>query len=514
MDVKCERSQMVIPIDLKYLEIASQYTGSVAEKFGLNEQAVKEIRRATEQTLSWVIDYSFEETDRGFIDISCEIVPEGFKITLKDKGLPLNPSQPDPSKTDPFKTDPAGIKKETPNGLSDSLLPKTEMDEIRFNNLGPKGKEIVLIKHSKQSRITDHYQACELNFYDDAKINQTPVVKIHYTVRPLEPGEEIEVSKCIYQGYGYTYPYEHVYYPEKLIELNKSNMLFSVVAATQDNEIAGHCALRYDHTDRGVGEIGLGVVKPKFRAQGCFERMVAFLLEKAKADRLLGIYVQAVTVHTYSQQVAAHYKMVECAAFLAYLPAAVTFKGVKKKLLQRDSVMASFIYFNPPPTPWDIYPPAKHKAMIQSLYDQLKMTPHIKNPPDSGRKDVAGPSGVQINIMKSIDFARIKIETYGQGIVDETRKIIRDLCLKKIEVINVYINLSHPFTPYFSEKIEEMGCFFAGLLPGAMPGKEDALIFQYLNNVEMDYEKIKLNSPQAKRLLDYIKRHDPHGMGL
>ena len=30
----------------------------------------------------------------------------------------------------------------------------------------------------------------------------------------------------------------------------------------------------------------------------------------------------------------------------------------------------------------------------------------------------------------------------------------------------------------------------------------------------MDYEKIKLNSPQAKRLLDYIKRHDPHGMGL
>jgi len=45
-------------------------------------------------------------------------------------------------------------------------------------------------------------------------------------------------------------------------------------------------------------------------------------------------------------------------------------------------------------------------------------------------------------------------------------------------------------------------------------GKEDALIFQYLNNVEMDYEKIKLNSPQAKRLLDYIKRHDPHGMGL
>ena len=175
--------------------------------------------------------------------------------------------------------------------------------------------------------------------------------------------------------------------------------------------------------------------------------------------------------------------------------------------------MAYFIYFTPPPTQWDIYPPAKHKAMIQRLYDQLNMAPRIKNPPNSGRQDIDGPSVVQVNIMKSIDFARIKIETYGQGIVDETRKIIRDLCLKKIEALNIYIHLSHPFTPYFSEKIEEMGCFFAGILPGAMPGKEDALIFQYLNNVEMDYEKIKLNSPQAKRLLDYVKRHDPHGMG-
>ena len=177
-------------------------------------------------------------------------------------------------------------------------------------------------------------------------------------------------------------------------------MLFSVVAATQDNEIAGHCALRYDHKDRGVGEIGLGVVKPKFRGQGCFEGMVAFLIEKAKTDRLLGVYFQAVTVHTYSQQVAAHYKMAECAALLAYIPAAVTFKGLTKKLAQRESVMAYFIYFTPPPTQWDIYPPAKHKAMIQRLYDRLNMAPRIKNPPDSGRQDINGPSAVR-NFSKS-----------------------------------------------------------------------------------------------------------------
>ena len=503
MDPKCEYSQIVIPIDLKYLKIASQYTGSVAEKFGLNKQTVDQIMAVTKQALSWVIDYSFEETDRGFIDISCEIVPEGFKITIKDKGLPLDPSR---------------MKNETSDQWPEARLLKEGMDDVRFNNLGPQGKEIILIKHVDQSRITDYYQSCELDFYGDApKIKPTPPEKITHTVRPLKPGEEIEVSKCIYKGYGRTYSHSYVYYPEKLAELNKNRLLFSVVAVTETNEIAGHCALRYEHANGSLAEIGLGVVKPEFRSQGCMNRMVEFLIEKAKADGLLGVYSQAITAHTHSQQVAARYNAVECAALIGAIADTVRFKGGKKTPSQRGSVMTYFIYFNQP-SQWNIYPPAKHKAMIQRLYDQLKMTPHIKHLPESGLKDANNnlddESVIQINIMKSVDFAQIKIETYGKGIIDEIKKIIRDLCLKKISAITIHINLSDPITPWFSEKIEEMGCFFAGILPGSMPDKGDALIFQYLNNVDMDYEKIKCHSPHAKRLLDYIQRHDPNEMGI
>ena len=38
----------------------------------------------------------------------------------------------------------------------------------------------------------------------------------------------------------------------------------------------------------------------------------------------------------------------------------------------------------------------------------------------------------------------------------------------------------------------------------------DALVLQYLNNVELDYAKIQAHSDMAKRLLSYIQGRDPN----
>ena len=53
-----------------------------------------------------------------------------------------------------------------------------------------------------------------------------------------------------------------------------------------------------------------------------------------------------------------------------------------------------------------------------------------------------------------------------------------------------------------------MGFFFAGILPESSIG--DALVLQYLNNVDLDYSKILLVSDIAKELLVYISEHDPN----
>ena len=57
-------------------------------------------------------------------------------------------------------------------------------------------------------------------------------------------------------------------------------------------------------------------------------------------------------------------------------------------------------------------------------------------------------------------------------------------------------------------EFEKLGFFFAGVLPCARIG--DTLILQYLNNVDLDYEKIAAYSDIAKELLGYIRAHDPN----
>ena len=46
-----------------------------------------------------------------------------------------------------------------------------------------------------------------------------------------------------------------------------------------------------------------------------------------------------------------------------------------------------------------------------------------------------------------------------------------------------------------------------GILPVTRIG--DALLFQYLNNVTVDYAKIQIHSEGSRRLLEYVQSRDP-----
>jgi serine/threonine-protein kinase RsbW len=77
-------------------------------------------------------------------------------------------------------------------------------------------------------------------------------------------------------------------------------------------------------------------------------------------------------------------------------------------------------------------------------------------------------------------------------------------------VIHLYLNLSDPGTAEYCKRFEELGFFFAGMLPGGCGA--DALILQYLNNIALDYDRIKLQSALGRDLLAYIKSRDPARM--
>jgi anti-sigma regulatory factor (Ser/Thr protein kinase) len=495
---RCEYSSLTIPNHKAYVGVARTYVGEVAKKIGFDEQDRLMIESAVAEAVTTVMEHAFEPDERATLDISCERVPLGLKVIIADQGLPFDPNRLSD-------TIPGGVSKDAPGPGISGL--KESVEEVEFHNLGPAGKEIVLIKYLNNRSISEYLDACELEPYEPPPTYQKRISRpSDIVIRPMEPLEALEVSKAVYKAYGNTYAFEHLYYPERIVELNQSGEMCSVVAVTPTGEIAGHLALTRRREDQ-IGELGRAVVKPEFRSMGIFTRLNLFAVDRARSEGLLGIFGEAVTNHTYSQQVGLGIGLRDCALFVGYLPQTEIFRKITEELPQRESLLVHFMYLREPPA-LTIYPPSNHKAMIVSLFRNLGASPdckevnqqHVSEPRENGVVSVstAGPSGT----------ARIRVEKFGSNVFQEVKSRLRELCLKRFEIIHLYLGLSDPQTAHYCQQFENLGFFFAGILPGAKVG--DALILQYLNNVPIDYEKIKTKSQNGSELLAYIKNLDPN----
>jgi serine/threonine-protein kinase RsbW len=498
-DVKCDYSKIVIPNDKSYISAACAYMAQVAEKFGFQDDEKDLICKALAETVGNVIERSFEPGDRASLEISCERVPLGLKIVIWAQGLPFDPR--------PLITDEA-CSVDGDLELTGLCLMKEYMDQVEFHNLGKDGQEIVLVKYAKNRPIEDYYNACELEPYSRHAVNRTKVhIPAFIGVAPLKPDQAIEVCKTLYKAYGYSYFYPHMYYPERIVELNQSGHLISAVALTDEGEVVGHAALIKTDPHARIAELGIGAVKPEYRSQGVLSRISEFLTIKARADGLLGIFGQAVTNHTFSQQVGLRMGFKDSAILLAYVPMTSSFRQITDKLSQRDSVVVHYLYLNKPSRN-TVYLPGHHKGMLVKIYHDLGLTFELEAT-ECGLKRVPDDEAVVRTIVTNVTgLAKIHVAQYGKNVLAEVKTRLKDLCMKKFEIVYLYLDLSDPFTCLFTEEFEKLGFFFSGLLPGGADG--DALILQYLNNVPIDYGKLRIKSEEGKRLLDYVMQRDPN----
>jgi anti-sigma regulatory factor (Ser/Thr protein kinase)/ribosomal protein S18 acetylase RimI-like enzyme len=500
---KCEYSAIRIPNDPKYATAAAIYVSEIARMIGVDDQGLKSVENGVIEAITALMEYSFEPGEKSTLEISCERIAEGLKISLKDKGLPFGMADtPLLDAENPL---------DAPSGLEEPIFRLKEyLDEIRFHNLGPEGKEIVLIKHLKNKNITDYFDACELEPYEPLKPEiDTAAAKMKCQVRRMRPNEAAEVSKTVYKAYGYTYPHDYVYYPERIVALNESEQIHSAVAVAGESEIAGYGVLQTWEENPQIAELAQGVVKPEFRSRGCFGQMTDYLIKRANTKGLLGLFGEAVTNHTVSQHTAHRFGFKDCALRLGMIPMNTTFKGMNGTISQRGSMLVQFMYLKKVSAEsLLLYAPPHHRDILLSVYSEFDTTPKITTAqPNIATSDTA--SVFKIKLVGSMSFARIIITRYGNSIVRELKTRVRELCLKKIEIVNLYLNLSDPLTSYYAAEFEKLGFFFAGILPGGI-ANGDALILQYLNSVTIDYEAVHVKSSIAKKLLAYIKKHDPN----
>jgi RimJ/RimL family protein N-acetyltransferase/anti-sigma regulatory factor (Ser/Thr protein kinase) len=497
---RCQFSRLTIPNDPTYAETAAVYAWEVARILGFGEQACSDVKAGVAEAVTHIMQRSFDPGQEATIEVSCERVPMGLEVVVKDWGLPFGPSDI------PFHDSPH----EVPGASSGRSAAGGPWDQVSLHNLGHDGKETRLIKYLQNPAINYH-DSCEVPLLDQqqAKRDRRPG-PVEFEVRPMLPSEAEEVARCFYRSYGYSFVFQQIYYPDRIVELNEAGRLFSVVAVTNEGEIIGHCAfVRWDENPR-TAELGFAVVKPEFRGHGCLRRLTGYLVDKAIRDELDALYVLAATNHTHSQKAAHRFGFKPCALLAGLGPASVSFRELTNVLPQRESYLVCFNFLRTH-QPVTLYVPDHRRDFVRELYRNIGVIPRFGTPSTRELKFLQAHSKVRTMYFTTTGFAFIEIDEYGADIVSEVRAALKDLCLKRIEVIELYCAMTNPLMYNLTAEFEKLGFFVAGIKPASSHG--EAMIFQYLNNVLVDYDKIKTLTPEGDRIRSYLRNVDPNYIG-
>ena len=495
--MKKNQVTLTVPSDFGFLPMILNMVKNMADIMGFEQVSIDQLELGTEEAVSNVIQYAFEGREGANFKIILEPVTLGLNIIIREKGMPFDPSLIHKYSKKTLTTD------LNEKGLGTYLM-KQLFDEVAFYNLGKEGMETRLFKHINNKQIHELITEEELSIVESEKIGPPlPRNSVRYRIRRMNPAEAVEVSKCAYSSYGYTYVHEDIYYPDRVRALNQSDNLISFIAVTQQNEIIAHSAFELREGDLAP-ELGVAFTKPKYRGQGCFNNLTMELLNEAGRRNFAGIYARGVMTHPFSQKSLLKFGFKESAIYLSSGMERTYEGGIEQDRPQRESVVVMFQYLSAPKK-HVIYPPPHHREMIERIYRHLDVNPDNKI--SSKKTDTAADETVtKIRTAPASLMAHINITRYGDRTLDDVKEHLKALCLQRFETIHLHLPLGDPSTAFRTAEFEKLGFFFAGVMPAC--SGNDELILQYLNNYAIDYDTLAIESEMGKKMLEYIRRRD------
>jgi len=493
-------STLHLPVDLAYLAAIQAFINELARIAKFSQKDITFFNIAVEEAVTNVVKHAFLPDKEEHFDVICELTPVEFKVIIRDKGLPF-----DPNRVKEFSAE-KSLEGDDQAGLGFRLM-KGSVDKLSFHNLGFGGKEVQLVKFIDQKHIDEYLKASQMVAYDEPEfVEKKELVKIPFHTMLLQPNQAVEISQCAYRAYGYTYLMENIYYPERLIEMNKTGELISAVAASdENNEVLGHVALEFFGRKKKIPELGMAFTKPKFRRQGCMTHLSEFLDQQAIEKGTKGIYADAVTVHPYSQKALLRIGYKSAGIRIGMDPPR-NFKSMENQCTQRETLVLMYKMLIAQDV--EIFVPIHHKSIIEKIYENIGINAEVRtleNVDENTSKMVQ--SDVEVDVVEFARIASFIVNSVGVNFEEEIKHRLRELCLKRIEILDLRLDMCDKNLIKCVPQLEMLGFFFSGVLPD---DDKQYLLLQYLNNVPIDYDKIICASEFAKELKEYVKECDPN----
>jgi serine/threonine-protein kinase RsbW len=490
---EARRCALTVPSSLAFLPMVQAFVREYAREAGFPGEELGRLDLVMEEAATNVIYGAFGGDENGSFDVACKSIPAGIQITVHDEGLPWDPSlapEYDPG---------AGLESQTGAGLGSYLIQRYA-DAVEFHNLGSRGKETVIVKYRPADSVTTAPPADESSM---AEVEHVPVAeRAQLDIGPLLPDQAIEVCRCIWDAYRYTYVNEHLYYPDRVVALNEAGDMVSAVATAADGEVAGHAALVFPEDTHEVADLAVVATKARFRGQSVARRLGEYLGDEALDRGLHGLFIEEVTVHTFTQKFCHRLGFVDTGFLLGYSPATTSFEGITGEASARRSVILGFKYLTEPMVT-RVFAPRRHRDVIARIYERLGVRVEFAL---RGRASHQGEPVLNVSVNPRRAVATVHIPVYGRDLAQHIRgEVLRQL-RDNIAVVNVYLDLSTAGTGRVAEALEDAGFLFTGILPGGRSG--DWLILTWFNGGLVDYDAMQVEEPATRELLAYIRAND------
>jgi anti-sigma regulatory factor (Ser/Thr protein kinase)/GNAT superfamily N-acetyltransferase len=478
--------ELIFTNDARFLPGIDAFTHETLKQWPLKPSVAAKLGECVSAAARYAIEHAYVAGEQGSIELTVRENAGKLEFIIRDHGLPQDVAALETRLHDQSIAATSKIALNWPGA--------EVVDELHWLGYGRDGKAIQLVKWLHDAHVADTADAAALAPFHDAP----PLApEQEYTIRRMRPDEALQVSQLMYRAYGSTYFNEDVYYPDRVAAHNASGAVMSYVAVGADGRLAGHYAL-----ERGepgpVVEGGQAVVDPAHRGRGLLDRMKDAAIAEAKRLELVGLFADAVTVHTRTQQSdvkhGAHLTCVD----LAICPRNESFKSIESQLPQRLTCLLFFQWFSAP-QPRTIYVPERLGPILTMIYDNLQC------PVDFGDPATSLPAG-HGTLTLQIDSGAACAFICVDEIAADTPQLIRHAKRETIErshaeVVYVDLPLADPATPLVADEIEKAGFGFLGIAPH-FSLRGDVLRLAYL--VEpLQRDPIQTADPFTGELVDY-----------
>jgi anti-sigma regulatory factor (Ser/Thr protein kinase) len=489
-------TELSLPAKVNMQRLVQDYVRGLVQLAGFSNDQAETCALLVWEACRNTIKNAFEGGESGTLKIAGELTPAALTLSVRDNGLPFYQTRGvSASESDAEKS------ARTCRGLASV---QRCFDQVRWIYHGVEGNELRLTKYlGKRCPLT--VTEPETSPLEDKNVQPAPPDT--YTIRLSRPGDGIQVSQLIYRAYGYTYPHEDFYYPERIDHKVATGQLVGVVAATDNGEIVGHVGVERSEP-APVGNVGFLVVAPAHRSRGISRLLNDRLYEEIKRLGLVGLFNECFTIHTISQQISdslgQHVTCIRLLELQAHFRTARQRSGSGELWeqemqpgRQRLTLVEYFTYLRQH-GPKTLCAPARHREILAHMYHNLEVEVQFLEP-----SRPVGPGELKVGYDQAVGTGTIQVNRIGSDTLPEICQARRDLCdLAGAEVVGLQLPLAQGGTPDLCEAAEADGFFFSGLLLPCTP-EGDFVRLQYLNT-EFDPAGIHLYSPFAKELLSYI----------